>query len=47
MKIFKCFECGNICYSSAPIESQTNPYCEKCGGKIKEVTEREIDNVKN
>ncbi|MCF8017814.1 MAG: hypothetical protein K9L62_00315 [Vallitaleaceae bacterium] len=31
MKAFKCGNCGNVSYSSADIDHQTDPRCTCCG----------------
>jgi predicted amidophosphoribosyltransferase len=36
MKTYVCQSCGMDWYSSAEIRNMVKPYCEKCGGEIKE-----------
>lgn len=40
MKEYTCTICGEKSYSAAEIEHMTEPFCDKCGGAIKESEEK-------
>lgn len=37
MKEYVCSQCGRRWFSAAELKSLEKPYCEECGGKLKEM----------